>query len=117
MKKTIVPSLVESVGNVWKNLQAEYTKNGLFYVASPLSSTPLPIYQWIIEHANEFEHWEKVRFVLMDELIEKHNDHYEYISSYDPASYERFAKEKLLTPLHQKVFAFRDEVFWKQAGI
>lgn len=49
MKKSIVPSLAEPIGKIWKDLQAKYTKDGLFFISSPLSSTPLPVYEWIIE--------------------------------------------------------------------
>lgn len=104
----IVESLADPVGRIWKDLQNK--SDGLFYVASPLSSTPLPIYQWIIDHANEFAQWNKMRFVLMDELVEKKNSGYAYISPDDTASYERFAKEKFLNPLQNKISTFKREV-------
>lgn len=103
MKKQIVSSLAEPVGMLWKKLQEKYTSEGSFSVASPLSSTPLPIYQWIIEHAEEFANWNKVRFVLMDEILEGSRPPFTYISTDDPASYEGFARKHLLLPLSKKV--------------
>ncbi len=103
MKERIFRSLDEPVGNLWRELQARYTKKGSFSVASPLSSTPLPIYEWIVEHASEFENWDKVRFVLMDEMLEGNKPPFRYVPIYDQASYERFAREHLLTPLAKAV--------------
>lgn len=101
MEKHITSSLAESVGNLWEKLQSQYTKEGLFFVAAPLSSTPLPIYKWIVNHANEFENWEKVRFVLMDEQLEGEQAPFEYVALSDGASYEAFAKEHFLIPLQE----------------
>ncbi|HEY4513617.1 MAG TPA: 6-phosphogluconolactonase [Candidatus Paceibacterota bacterium] len=103
MKKRIVSSFAEPIGNIWKNLQAQYTKGGLFFVAAPLSSTPLPIYEWIVEHATEFENWDKVRFVLMDEMFEGEKPPFNYVSNSDSASYEGFAKKYLLEPIKNKI--------------
>lgn len=102
MKDYIVSSLAEPVGTLWKKLQSKYTKEDLFFVSSPLSSTPLPIYKWIIQHADEFENWDKVRFVLMDEQLEGENGPFTYVSINDPASYEGFAKQNFLNPLQEK---------------
>lgn len=102
MKEHVVSSLAESVGNLWKKLQVKYTKEGNFLVASPLSSTPLPIYEWIIDNAEEFENWEKVRFVLMDEMLEGEKSQFSYVPLNDPASYEGFARKNLLQPLQEK---------------
>ena len=102
MRKEVVPSLAEPVGTRWKNLQSRYTKDGPFFVASPLSSTPLPVYEWIINHAADFENWGKVRFVLMDEQLEGKQPPFTYIPSNDPASYEGFARENFLKPLQEK---------------
>lgn len=102
MKEIVVPSLAEPVGNLWKNLQSQYTKEGNFSVAAPLSSTPLPIYEWTINHAKEFENWDKVRFVLMDEQLEGNNPPFSYVPVGDAASYESFAKKHLLNPLQEK---------------
>jgi hypothetical protein len=52
MKQIIVKSLAEPVGELWKTLQSEKTDKGLFIVSSPLSSTPLPIYEWVIDNAD-----------------------------------------------------------------
>lgn len=102
MKERVVSSLAQPVGNHWKNLQARYTKEGNFFVASPLSSTPLPIYKWIIDHAHEFANWDKVCFVLMDEQLEGEKSPFTYVSVDDPASYEGFAKKHFLNPLREK---------------
>lgn len=102
MKKEVVSSLAEPVGNIWKDLQSRYTKDRNFSVASPLSSTPLPIYQWIIERAEEFESWDKVRFVLMDEMLEGEKAPFSYVSVNDPASYEGFARRNFLQLLQEK---------------
>lgn len=103
MKEITVPLLAEPVGNLWKDLQEKYTKDGEFLVASPLSSTPLPIYEWIIEHAGEFKGWDRFKFVLMDEQVEADGSDFRYISSDDPASYEKFAQDKFLKPLSRRV--------------
>ncbi len=110
MKEKIVPSLAEPVGTIWKDLQAKFTKDRNFFVASPLSSTPLPIYQWIINHAEEFENWDKVRFVLMDEMLEGEKPPFSYVPITDPASYEGFAKKHLLEPLSKKVPIFTEVI-------
>jgi glucosamine-6-phosphate deaminase len=97
VRKEVVSSLAEPVGSLWKDVQNAQTKSGKIFVASPLSSTPLPIYEWIIQHASEFENWDKVRFVLMDEMMEDG----QYVGSQDQASYEGFAKKHFLNPLEQ----------------
>lgn len=102
MKTVVVPSLAEKVGAIWKELQAKYTKDGVFYVASPLSSTPLPIYQWIIDHAAEFQNWDKVRFILMDEMLQGEKSPFKYVPITDPASYEGFAQKNFLESLSKK---------------
>lgn len=86
------------VGSLWRTLQAAYTKTGLFFVSSPLSSTPLPLYTWVINHSKEFENWSRFQFVLMDEQVEQNHD-YHYVPLSDAACYERFAREKFLDPL------------------
>src|SRR5258708_1270983 len=100
IKPQIVSSLAEPVATLWKDLQAEYTrKKGSFSVASPLSSTPLPIYEWIIKNAGTFENWDKVRFVLMDEMLGNNKPPFHYIPIDDTASYEGFTKKYFLDPL------------------
>ncbi|HEY1835911.1 MAG TPA: 6-phosphogluconolactonase [Candidatus Saccharimonadales bacterium] len=109
-KLTIVPSLAEPVGGLWRDLQAKYTRTGNFYVASPLSSTPLPVYEWIVANAATFVNWNKTRFVLMDEQVEGDRPPFSYIATTDQASYERFAKEKLLRPLARKVSLAKEAI-------
>lgn len=99
MKEYYVSSLAEPVGKIWQEEQAKHTaEKGSFSVASPLSSTPLPIYEWIVDHADEFPNWNKVRFVLMDEMMQGNR----YVPITDPASYEGFANKHLLGPLREK---------------
>ncbi len=93
-------TLAAFVGERWRGYQKEYTRKGLFLVSAPLSSTPLPLYQWIIDNAASFENWDKLRFILMDEQLDKNNK-FSYVSQNDTASYERFAREKLLNPLQR----------------
>ncbi len=103
MKEVIVSSLAEPVGILWKELQEKYTQTKTFTVASPLSGTSIPIYQWIIEHASGFPHWKKTQFLLMDEMVEKNNALWSYIPLTDPASYEGFARNHLIYPLKEKI--------------
>ncbi|GAA4494885.1 hypothetical protein GCM10023191_034770 [Actinoallomurus oryzae] len=102
MHINVVESLAQPVGELWRDLQAKETKDGFFSVAAPLSSTPRPIYRWIVDNASMFERWKAVRFVLMDEQIEGSSVPFRYISPEDPASYERFAMQNLLIPLEGK---------------
>lgn len=101
-KLHIVRSLGEPVGKLWQAFQTQYTGVGEFYVASPLSSTPLPVYQWVIDRAEAFPNWEKMRFVLMDEQVTMENGNASYVSQDNPACYERFARERFLSPLQEK---------------
>ncbi len=104
MKIKTTASLGECVGMFWRDLQSEVTsKKDSFHVASPLSSTPLPIYEWIIANWQDFDGWEKVRFVLMDEQVESNSPPFNYIPGEDSASYEAFANEHLLLPLKNKL--------------
>lgn len=104
MKIQIVRSLAEPVGALWQDLQNKATSSGEnFYVSSPLSSTPLPIYAWIIEHYAQFKEWEKVRFVLMDEQVDESSHPFSYINVDDSASYEGFAARHLLDPLESEL--------------
>ena len=99
----IVSSLAESVGKLWQTLQTEYTGDGYFNVASPLSSTPLPVYDWIIEHKPDFPRWDKVHFVLMDEMVEGTGPPFRYISRSEYASYERFARQHFIDRLGENI--------------
>ena len=103
MKQTIVTSLAKPVGNLWRNLQKEFINQGSFYVASPLSSTPLPIYEWIIKNAHTFSNWDKMKFVLMDEMLKGEKKPFTYVPITDSASYEGFVRKHLLEPLRKKV--------------
>lgn len=93
-----VPSLAEPVGRHWLELQLGHG-DGPFFVAVPLSSTPLPVYQWVIQHAKDFASWENVRFVLMDEQVEGFAPTFTYVCPQDSASYEGFARRHFLDPL------------------
>ncbi len=88
------------LGERWRVYQAKHTKRGLFFVSSPLSSTPLPLYRWVIENADSFENWDNFRFILMDEQVDR-NHNVSYVDSNDSASYEKFLREKLLNPLQR----------------
>lgn len=99
----IVERLAEPVGELWRQLQNQYIQTcGSFNVASPLSNTPKPIYNWIATHANEFQR-KNTSFVLMDEQVEGDRKPFHYIDESDPASYEGFAKAHLLATLPQPV--------------
>jgi glucosamine-6-phosphate deaminase len=97
-------SLAEYAGKIWKILQLRYTEDGLFYLSSPLSSTPLPLYHWIIKNAASIKNWHRFRLVLMDEQVES-NKNFEYVDANDLASYENFALNNLLNPLQEKTNA------------
>ena len=95
--------LAEHIGQIWKNLQEQHAEKKPFYLSSPLSSTPLPLYQWAIENAASFSRWDSFRFVLMDEQIEETSENgFSYVALEDSASYERFARKNLLKPLQEK---------------
>ncbi|MGH3545380.1 MAG: 6-phosphogluconolactonase [Mycobacteriales bacterium] len=93
-----VPSLAEPVGRHWLELQREQGDNP-FFLAAPLSGTPLPVYQWVIRHAKDFASWHNARFVLMDEQVEGSAPPLSYVCAQDPASYEGFARRHFLGPL------------------
>jgi len=103
MDVKVVSSFAEPIGRTWIEAQKDsVAHHGNFLVAAPLSSTPLPIYQWIIKNSESFPNWEQVRFVLMDEQVEGTKPPFHYIAADDPASYENFARQHFLTPLSQK---------------
>lgn len=106
----IVPSLAEPVGKLWLDLQKQHTARGYFNVASPLSSTPLPIYSWLISNSSKFSHWDKVRFLLMDEQVEDDGSHFRYIDSGDSASYEKFAYKQFIGQLKERVELFKPDL-------
>ncbi len=91
--------MAEYVGKIWKNLQNICPD--LFYVSSPLSSTPIPLYKWLINNANSIKNWNKFKFILMDEQVEE-SENFRYVSVEDLASYENFAMKNLLKPLQEK---------------
>lgn len=94
--------LAKYAGKIWASLQENYTKNGLFFVSSPLSSTPILLYKWLVQNCRFIKNWGKFRFILMDEQLDK-EDNYRYIPLNDKASYENFARKNLLIPLSKKV--------------
>lgn len=100
MRLQVVPDLAESVGLLWRELQEQYTSRDGFTVAAPLSSTPLPIYRWVVDNATTFSCWGDVKFVLMDEQLDGTAVLFRYVSLQDPASYEGFARRHFLDPLH-----------------
>lgn len=67
-------------------------KEDYFFLSSSLSSTPLPLYKWVIENADSLENWDDFRFILMDEQVDK-NHGASYVSFDDTANYERFARK------------------------
>lgn len=93
--------LAEFLGSKWKELQEKHGRNGVFLVSSPLSSTPIPLYDWLVRNADSISHWDKMKFVLMDEQVDQ--TRVTYIPRDDSASYERFAREKLLDRLKHKI--------------
>ncbi|HSW96948.1 MAG TPA: 6-phosphogluconolactonase [Candidatus Saccharimonadales bacterium] len=113
MKITRVSSLGESVGLLWKKLQKKYTEHGHFLVASPLSSTPLPIYRWLLENAQSIPHWEKLKFVFMDEQVKEVDGKLAYLSIENPASFEHFARKHFLHPLSEKVSISEEQMILK----
>lgn len=106
----IVESLAEPVGKLWCELQAQYTKEAIFYVVAPLSSTPLPIYDWVVKHKTDFTAWDKVRFVLMDEQVEGTKPPFQYVAVDDSASYEGFARKHFIKPLNNKIEVVKPEL-------
>lgn len=100
MKKEIVPSLGKPVGELWKDLQAR--QEGLFLVASPLSRTPLPVYEWILQNVGSFSNWNNFRFVFMDEQTEEVDGKLSYVPVDNPASLEGFARKHFLDPLSKQ---------------
>ncbi|HSW87976.1 MAG TPA: 6-phosphogluconolactonase [Candidatus Saccharimonadales bacterium] len=113
IKPHIVESLGEPVGKIWKQLQTHHTSDGEFLVASPLSRTPLPIYAWLLENAQTIPHWDKVKFVFMDEQVGEANGKQQYLSVDNPASFEGFARKHFLHPLSEKVSIPEGEMILK----
>jgi len=111
VKKEIVPSLAKPVGELWRNLQTK--QEGLFLVASPLSRTPLPIYEWIIQNADSFPNWDNFRFVFMDEQVEEVNGKPQYVPIDNPASLEGFGREHFLHPLSEQVSVPEEQMILK----
>ncbi len=103
MKEFVVPSLAIPVGSIWRDMQEHSTASKKFYVAAPLSSTPLPVYHWVVEHSTTFTGWENVKFVLMDEMVEGERPPFRYIDKEDAASYEGFANRNFFEPLRERI--------------
>lgn len=106
-------AVAEAVGKEWKQLQNKTTKKGDFFISAPLSSTPLLLYRWILDHTGSFNHWNKVRFILMDEQVEKDASKLKYIQRSDKASYERFARINLINELCRKTNTHLTKIFLK----
>jgi 6-phosphogluconolactonase/glucosamine-6-phosphate isomerase/deaminase len=104
MKINVVNSLAGPVGSIWRELQSKADASG-FLVASPLSSTPLPLYEWLITNAGSLHNWDLVNFVLMDEQVQGQSGAFQYVPKDDLASYEGFAKKYLLDSLRAKTGA------------
>jgi 6-phosphogluconolactonase/glucosamine-6-phosphate isomerase/deaminase len=102
MHTEIVPSLAEPVGRHWQTVQSKFVREGQFFVAAPLSSTPVPVYSWVLENSTRFLGWEAVSFVLMDEQVDGQPPQCEYIAVSDPASYESFAHRNFLDELRRR---------------
>ena len=98
----IVASVGDTAGRIWKNLQNTKTQTDDFSISAPLSSTPLPLYTWIVDNAHEFINWQRVKFVLMDEMLEEGRP-WQYVTIEDQASYEGFARKNFLDPLSKKL--------------
>jgi len=103
IKPQIVESFAERVGIIWKNLQSHHASYGEFFVASPLSRTPLPIYEWLLQNAESIPLWEKLRFVLMDEQVQQVNGKLQYLPIDNAASFEGFARKHFLHPLSERI--------------
>jgi 6-phosphogluconolactonase/glucosamine-6-phosphate isomerase/deaminase len=93
-----VRDLAEAAGQLWREVQNQVSPAKEFIVASPLSSTSLPLYQWVIENADTFTNWNRFRFLMMDESLEN-ADQLRYVDVKSPTSFSRFAHERLLRPL------------------
>ena len=113
IKPHIVETLGEPVGQLWKNLQTQYTQKGDFLVASPLSRTPLPIYEWLLEHAESVPHWNKFKFVFMDDQIRKIKGKLQYVSNDDSASLEGYGRKHFLHSLSRKTHVSADNIILK----
>ncbi len=99
----MVENLGEPVGELWRGLQDQYLREqGSFNVAAPLSSTPRPVYDWLVKQTPELN-WDGVNFVLMDEQTEGDEPPFRYIDEHDPASYEGFAHAHFLDQLPQPI--------------
>lgn len=98
MNEHLVESLAEPVGKLWQERQHHHGSAGEFFISSPLSSTPKPIYEWVVANAHAFTFWDRVRFVLMDEMMTD-DAKPQYLPIDDPASYEGFARRHLLDPI------------------
>lgn len=103
MRLEFVESLAAPVGAYWHALQARKVLAGRFAVASPLSSTPLPVYAWLSQMAAPSQQWHKVDFVLMDEQVDGREPPFTYVAPEDQASYEAFARRHLLAPLEKQL--------------
>src|SRR5438270_12684472 len=69
MQIHVVSSLAKPIALLWKKYQKEYGDKGKFIAAAPISNTPIPMYEWITEHAHKFTHWSTFHFLMMDEQV------------------------------------------------
>jgi 6-phosphogluconolactonase/glucosamine-6-phosphate isomerase/deaminase len=99
----VVEDLGAAVGQHWRRLQNLSTREqATFTYAAPLSSTPLPIYRWVLEDVHSFQNWSATQFILMDEQVEQDTaGGFHYIDRDDEASYERFAEVNFIRPLNR----------------
>lgn len=104
--------MAEYVGSCWRELQSRASPSLGFIVAGPLSSTPLPIYHWVLSNLEKFNNWKSFHFLLMDEQLED-GEKPEYVPLSDTASYERFAINNFLTNLSTKIERTVEEILIK----
>jgi 6-phosphogluconolactonase/glucosamine-6-phosphate isomerase/deaminase len=93
--------LAEFVGTQWRDYQNNTSPNAPFIVSSPLSSTPKPLYRWVIENSARFSNWSQFRFLIMDEQFAVGIEH-TYVESSAPTSFVRFARTELIDPLSSR---------------
>jgi len=101
MRTEIVRELGEPVGQVIKTTLSNLPQEQEMWIASPISNTPLPIYEWLVAHAKELENLDKVSFWMMDDMAKRINGRLEYTSETDSASFEAKIKTILIDRLSE----------------
>src|SRR6185369_4227754 len=96
-----IEQVVKNIAEKWKQAQAK--SHGQFLMASPLSSTPLPLYDYVAANAKSFTNWENFCFVMMDEMCDGELNALSYIAENDLANYTSFAWKNLIEPLEAQV--------------